>query len=762
MTNIKNIESNQKTRRESLIKTFADPVLIYAVIAMSAIMNHYRSSLTAIYGITAYGAGWLIFRIFDYINKHHVIGFFAYIILAGAFIVSSRSIISAGSVNYPISWGLWFLTPVDAVQYNKWYTLAIFMLFLIFMLSVIYYFTRVRYRMFMNFLILIIPFAIYGKENEEMSTGFIIALCVGFVLIMADFRKLSDNSEAVVIDKPEAWKSVAVFTVIFAIISTLVPKPKIEADRTMIETMINADALTDRFLEMLNVFRDDSTGQQFRGTTDDTPLYYVISPQPMQLKTATFTSYNYNDDTWHSSGIDSRLYSGDEERVLLGFGGGVPEAVAFAAEIDSGFAGKYGFENLGSVGMTNIHKKNVKIFSTNRGGNSAPVPQGAISLDQTTYNDGIFITDGGTVLTDNGRKFKGDEQFSFSYMPDGFFSSDINKSAVDIIAGTDDYAQMLNDAYFAVSLYRHSAGSENIQNIGLYEDILLKNVSFYEEAENQLLDYGGNQRIYNLANEITAGLESEYDKAKALEWYFINNDFNYDMDYQKAVGENVEDFLFRTQRGVCYEYATAMTLMARAVGIPARYCEGFNMNQLSEGSTENYIVTGRDAHGFPELYIKGYGWKSFEPTMTPFSAEQEERSAADTLSRTGIIILILSVLAFGIIIFMPAITHRLFLILVGRRTPDEAIKAVIHRIYRVYGFSHTLTVREMSEAVRQRSGADISGTARLFEKSVYGGIGLDENDKSEAVEEYVSAYNALHEAKKTERRKHKKYRKNGI
>ncbi|MDE6785288.1 MAG: hypothetical protein K2J26_07975 [Ruminococcus sp.] len=765
MTNIKNIETNQKTRREFLIRTFADPVLIYAVIAMSAIMNHYRSSLTLIYSIAAYAAGWLIFRIFDYINKHHVIGFFAYIILAGAFIASSRSIISVGSINYPISWGLWFLTPVDAVQYNKWYTLAIFMLFLIFMLSVIYYFTRVRYRMFMNFLILIIPFAIYGKENEEMSTGFIIALCVGFVLILANFRQLSDNSEAVVVDKPEAWKSVAVFTAIFAIISTLVPKPEIEADRTMIETMINADALTDRFLEMLNVFRDDSTGQQFRGTTDDTPLYYVISPQPMQLKTATFTSYNYEDDTWHSSGIDSLLYSSDENHTLLGFGGGVPEAVAFAAEIDSGFAEKYGLENLDSAGIASVHKKNVKIFSTNRGGNSAPVPQGAISLDQTTYNDGIFITDGGTVLTDNGKKFKGDEQFSFSYMPDGFFSSDINKSAVDIIAGTDDYAEMLYDAYFSVSLYRRSMDSENNPNIEVYEDILLKNASFYDEAENQLLDYGGNQRIYNLANEITAGLESEYDKAQALEWYFINNDFNYDMDYQKAVGENVEDFLFKTQRGVCYEYATAMTLMARAVGIPARYCEGFNMQQLSEGSTENYIVTGRDAHGFPELYIKGYGWKSFEPTMTPFSTEQEKRSASDTLSRAGIIILLLSVFALIIIILMPIITHKLFLMLVRRGMPDEAVKAVIHRICRVYGLPHTLTVREMSESVYRRSGADISGTAGLFEKSVYGGIGLDENDRVQAVREYVSAYDALHEAKKTEsreRRKHKKYRKNGI
>lgn len=753
-----NIEKNERTRREFLIRTFADPVLIYAVIAMTAIMNHYRSSLTVVYGITAYAAGWLIFRLFDYINKHHVIGFFAYILLAGGFIAASSKAISAGSENYPISWGLWFLTPVDAVQYNKLYTLAVFMLFLIFMLSVIYYFTRVRYRMFMNFLILIIPFAIYGKENEEMSTGFIIALCIGFVLILANFRQLSDNSGAVVVDKPEVWKSATVFTVIFAIISTLVPKPEIEADRTMIETMINADALTDRFMEMLNVFRDDSTGQQFRGTTDDTPLYYVISPQPMQLKTATFTGYNYEDDTWHSSGIDSRLYDSDENQASLGFGGGVSEAVAFAAEIDSGFAEKYGFENLDSAGITSIHKKNVKIFSANRGGNSAPVPQGAISLDQTTYEDELFITDGGTVLTDNGEKFKGDEQFSFSFMPDGFFSFDANKAVVDAVAGTDDYAEMLYDAWFSVSLYRRSNNSENSPNIEAYEDILLKNASFYGEAEEQLLDYGGSQRIYDLAHEITSGLESEYDKAQALEWYFINNNFNYDLEYQKAVGENAEDFLFRTHRGVCYEYATAMTLMARAVGIPARYCEGFNMQQLSEGSTDNYIVTGRDAHGFPELYIKGYGWKSFEPTMTPLSAEQEERSASDTLSRAGIIILLLSVLALIIIILMPAITHRLFLMLIGRRMPDEAVKAVVHRICRVYGLPYTLTVRETAEAVYRRSGADVSGTAGLFEKSVYGGIGLDENDRTQAVGEYVSAYGALHEAKKTERKKRRKHK----
>jgi hypothetical protein len=196
----------------------ADPVLIYAVIAMMSIMNHYRSMLTVRYGIAAYVVGWVVFRLFDYINKHHFIGFFAYILLFGAFITGSIATIKKGRENYPISWGLWFLTPQEAMQYNKWYTLAIFMLFLIFMLSVIYYFTRVRYRLFMNFLILIIPFSIYGKENEEMEIGYIIALCVGFFVILANFRQMSDNEKAKTVDRPEMFRSAAVFTVLFAVV----------------------------------------------------------------------------------------------------------------------------------------------------------------------------------------------------------------------------------------------------------------------------------------------------------------------------------------------------------------------------------------------------------------------------------------------------------------------------------------------------------------------------------------------------------------
>ena len=159
--------NNEKRIRKYFLKTLADPVLLYTVLGMMSIMYHYRSSLAFAYGAAAYVIGWLVFRIFDYVNKHHFIGFLICIILYIFFGYAASYAMKRGEEGYSISWGLWFFTPQDALKYNKWYTIAVFILFLIFMLSVIYYFTRVRYRIFMNFLVFIIPFTIYGKEYEK-------------------------------------------------------------------------------------------------------------------------------------------------------------------------------------------------------------------------------------------------------------------------------------------------------------------------------------------------------------------------------------------------------------------------------------------------------------------------------------------------------------------------------------------------------------------------------------------------------------------
>ncbi len=743
----------KESLKEFLLRTLADPVLIYAVIAIMSIMNHYRSSLTIAYGIAAYIAGWAVFRLFDYVNRHHFIGAVAYIALFAAFITGARMAVVKGGENYPISWGLWFLTPQDALQYNKWYTLAMFLLFLIFMMSVIYYFTRVRYRLFMNFLILIIPFSVYGKENEEMEIGFIIALCVGFFVVLANFRQLSDSKEAKAVNKREMRWSAVVFTVLFAIVASLVPKPHIEADRTIIETLIDADALTDRFLAMLNMFREDSGGEQFRGNLGNIPLYYAVSPTPLRLKTSTFTSYDYETDKWKYSDIDSRYWYKEEVPFEMYCGGGVAEAVIFAASNDGDFAEKYGLSDVSGKGITPVGARKMSIYSVSNSGTSAPVPMGAVEFSETSFEGTLGLTKAGTVFADK-ENFGAQEQFSFSFVPQGFFSFENNKAAADKIASVEDYGQLLEDTRYCLGNIgmRFETDDPLADTLKKYRALIDENSGFYEAAVEELLDYGENKRIYDLAQQLTKGLESPYEKAKALEYYFIENDYNYDLDYRKAAGENAEDFLFDTKRGVCYEYATAMTLLARAAGIPARYCEGFNMQTKNgDENSESYIITAQDAHGFPELYIKGYGWMSFEPTMTN-DIIQEKKSVTSLLSRSGLIILIVSVLVLGLILLLPLLVHFFFLFSVRHKAPNDAVSAVIRRICRVYGISCTSSVNEAANAVSERSGADISTAAELFEMAEYGGCKLSENDKTKAIEIYVSACSALKEAKKAERK----------
>lgn len=748
---------NRSLLRNDLLRTMADPVLIYAVISVMAVMDHYRSSLTAVFGIAAYAFGWCVFRLFDYIQKHRFIGGTAYVAVFLTVLILTKMAIDKGGRDYPISWGLWFLTPQNMLDYNKWYTLAIFMLFTIFLMSVIYYFTRVRYRIFMNFLILIIPFSIYGKENEEMKIGYMIALCVGFIVVMAAIRQMSDSADSVAVDKPEMWRSAAVFTVLFALVSAFVPKPHVEADREMIETLIDADALTDRFLSLLNAFSDSSEGDQFRGTVGNAPMYYAVSPQPLRLKTRTFTYYDFEKDSWNADDQDKNYHIENEPPFQVFGDGRITEAVLAAAVYDEEFSKKYGLSELEYSDLTIPKEQNIWIYSANRGGDSAPVPQGALKLESSSFKGEFGLTRSGVVYSHEA-DFAGDEQFSFSYMPDSFFGYDENRRAAEKIAAVDDYSGMISDSM--AILYgrsKYESDEEKAELLSHYYDVLSREVANTIGVYENFTDYGESEKILALAEDITAGLDSDYEKAKALENYFIENDYTYDLDYRKAAGDNTETFLFESKTGVCYEYATAMTLLARAAGIPARYCEGFNMQtEYSSGSWSGYVVTSQDAHGFPELYIKGYGWMTFEPTRTLGDAKEKNTSATGLLVRSGIILLALSVIVLVFIMLSPMLIHGIFLLVVRRRSPDLAVRAVIHRICKLYGCGSGVTVREAAETVKARSGADIKCSVILFEKSEYGGAGLNEGDRTKAVNDYISAYKALKEAKKAERKSRKK------
>ena len=114
------------------------------------------------------------------------------------------------------------------------------------------------------------------------------------------------------------------------------------------------------------------------------------------------------------------------------------------------------------------------------------------------------------------------------------------------------------------------------------------------------------------AKQITAGDTTPYQKAMALQDYFLSN-FKYTLT-PKISGTGVaaiESFL-KYKQGFCQQFAATMAAMARALGIPAVVAVGYTPGAAqADGS---YEVTTHDAHAWPMLYFDGIGWIQFEPT----------------------------------------------------------------------------------------------------------------------------------------------------
>jgi transglutaminase-like putative cysteine protease len=110
-----------------------------------------------------------------------------------------------------------------------------------------------------------------------------------------------------------------------------------------------------------------------------------------------------------------------------------------------------------------------------------------------------------------------------------------------------------------------------------------------------------------------AGEGTALERAARLQaWFRSAGGFRYSLDAPPENGSSaVADFLQR-RSGYCVHFASAMALMARSIGIPARVAVGWLPGErISEG---RYEVSQQDAHAWPELYFEGAGWLRFEPT----------------------------------------------------------------------------------------------------------------------------------------------------
>jgi hypothetical protein len=153
-------------------------------------------------------------------------------------------------------------------------------------------------------------------------------------------------------------------------------------------------------------------------------------------------------------------------------------------------------------------------------------------------------------------------------------------------------------------------------------------------------------RTRQLAEEITAGLETPYDKAAAITaWLRENMTYVEFIDANPTPGQDLVDwFLFDLKQGFCNYYATSEVVLLRALGIPARWSIGYAQGELLEDQTDTrdlaaeeltYIVRNRDAHSWPEVYFPDIGWVEFEPTVSQPDILRVSDSSVDPLQDTS-------------------------------------------------------------------------------------------------------------------------------
>jgi hypothetical protein len=121
-------------------------------------------------------------------------------------------------------------------------------------------------------------------------------------------------------------------------------------------------------------------------------------------------------------------------------------------------------------------------------------------------------------------------------------------------------------------------------------------------------------RVRTLVEQLVDDALTKYDKVIRIQDY-VRQVAPYDLNTPlPEEGKDVVDyFLFESPSGFCTYYASAMAVMLRMEGIPARVVTGYapGVYVVEEG---NFEVTGDLAHAWVEVYFPGYGWIPFEPT----------------------------------------------------------------------------------------------------------------------------------------------------
>lgn len=543
----------------------------------------------------------------------------------------------------------------SASAYFDWiYAIGTVLMFAVIIGFICCYFSVVMPRIYYLLLPAFIPIILSARTAGGLPLPLTALLFGTFILAVCSSAVPCENADAAVFEDKSAHRTrllaAAILSVAAMLIAVSIPRSEATPFGRYLDSMLKSDRGFYNNAGKLGNFSTSSSVNNGSNSASDEVLFVVQTRIPMPLDRWSFDVYNGTEGwTYLPSAYNTGYADWEYSAEKLSYAGLFSQLITGARE---GKLSKYadGLLRLDRHGAV----KGEMLIRITAGGASAVVmhPVSAYDVDIIDFDSNIYRTvKGETFVTDD---IPAQARYLIAYYAD--------EPCADYCAVVQQYGlvELVSNAYLegVIDYSTMQAFLDEYSDAGEYWG--------YTEYD------GISDEMFRLAREITADCETDYEKYKAIERWFGENGFLYDLDFVPQSAET-EYFVFESKRGICSDFATAATLLARAAGLPARYTEGFALTEDCRDENGVYNVTAAQAHAYAQVYVRGCGWLNLDATAY---VERAEGISSAYIALIAVAVIAVAVL---IIVFRKRIGLLFFAMGYRLRGTRSRIKAVYLR-----------------------------------------------------------------------------------
>ena len=703
-----------------------------------------------------------VFALCSYTKKHKLIGgaLIAIEILIALFFFS---MVAFSGVEYL----QWFVSGADTIENTFSYLVSLILVFTLLFSMVTFYYTQVYYRTSAIMLVTLIPYVVYVKLIREVGIGYVmIAIVLNVAAFLYNTRKQRDGNKRIV-GYPKGLVSVILYAVCFILIAFAIPKDDETKYYHFFEEWFLGGNTTVPVPEEYGVQSEHSGNADNFNQLTNRQLYNIYNAdlsEPLYLRRQVFDYYDFENHRWYGEKVYSEYETPYEmtntDTVNLSRTKFL-ELLKRTEEVSPGFLEKYNLQEICNSGFSEkvisatVLARNFESFYL-----LAPVKTISINLG---YDGSTVYTNKHRIYGRQNAPFARNQSYEIEYVSDAKVKEEwISQGGSDMTYETEK--KMLDELYDIWIRNQDEWNEEDevvwdidreYRDIERYAGICEKNTAKISEE------------VVELAQEITKNCTYEWEKAEAIERYFHEESFIYDLEYD-APDDSVEYFLFEGKTGTCSDFASAYVLLARAAGLTVRYVEGFvPEREVSANYEWHHVVRTKTSHAYPEVYIPNLGFVVYEPTVGVVANNGQARnhgvvSYVVTLAIrigsifAGIIFIIALILLVSRII-APEVSKKCFLTKVAKADNKTAIIMLYKRVREKETSAYmkdnvTDTPYEFALQFEKFFNYDISGLVYLVEKAAYRKESVTGQDKQKALEIYMNIKRIIKEYKKDKKR----------